>query len=220
LKIRKSGNEGIKLNNAVMLKYLYLQKNTMFQIGATLVSEELIENDFVCNLNACQGGCCVEGEAGAPLETDEVAILDEIYEKVKPFLRPEGVESIEKQGTSIKNEWGEFETPLVNNKECAYVIFEGKTAKCGIEEAYNQGIVSWKKPISCHLYPIRVKKYSSFSAVNYHRWDICSPACSLGKELQVPVYIFVKEALIRKFGETWYTELEEVASALKSKNNL
>lgn len=192
----------------------------MFQIGATLVSEELIENDFVCNLNACEGACCVEGEAGAPLETDEVTILEDIYQKVKPFLRPEGIQAIEKQGTSIKNEWGEFETPLVNGNECAYVIFEGKTAKCGIEEAYNQGVVSWKKPVSCHLYPVRVKEYSSFSAVNYHRWDICSPACSLGKELQVPVYRFVKEALIRKFGETWYAELEEVANALKTKNNL
>lgn len=188
----------------------------MFQIGATLVSEELIENDFVCNLHACQGGCCVEGEAGAPLEVDEVEILEEIYPKVKPFLRAEGIASIENQGTSIKNEWGEFETPLVHGKECAYVIFDGKTAKCGIEEAYNQGVVSWKKPISCHLYPIRVKKYSSFSAVNYHRWTICSPACALGQELQVPVFRFVKEALIRKFGEDWYAELEEVANALKN----
>ena len=187
----------------------------MFQIGATIVSEEIIDNDFVCNLNACQGGCCVEGEAGAPLEAEEVEIINEIYPKVKPFLRKEGIEAIEKQGTSIKNDWGEWETPLVNNKECAYVIFEGKTAKCGIEEAYNQGIISWKKPVSCHLYPVRIKKYSSFSAVNYHRWDICSPACSLGKELQVPVYRFVKEALIRKFGENWYNELEQVAFEIK-----
>jgi len=107
---------------------------------------------------------------------------------------------------------GELETPLVNNSECAYLIFnENKTALCGIEEAYNKGIVTFKKPISCHLYPVRVKDYSEFAAVNYHRWDICSDACSLGKELKVPVYKFVKEALIRKFGEHWYLELEKVA---------
>ena len=105
-----------------------------------------------------------------------------------------------------------METPLVNGAECAYVTFDDKgTALCGIEEAYNKGVVDWKKPISCHLYPIRVKDYNEFSAVNYHKWQICDDACTLGKELQVPVYKFVKEALIRKFGESWYKELEEIA---------
>ena len=184
----------------------------MFQLGKTIVSEDLIEKDFVCNLSQCKGEGCVSGVAGAPLEKEEVLILKEIYPTLKPFLRREGILAIENQGTSIVTDLGELETPLVNNSECAYLIFnENKTALCGIEEAYNKGIVTFKKPISCHLYPVRVKDYSEFAAVNYHRWDICSDACSLGKELKVPVYKFVKEALIRKFGEHWYSELEKVA---------
>lgn len=184
----------------------------MFQIGKTIVSDELIEKDFVCNLSACQGACCIDGDAGAPVEKDEVQILEEIYEQVKPFLRKEGIEAIEVQGTSIISEWGELETPLIEGKDCAYVTFtESGIASCGIEDAYNAGVIDFKKPISCHLYPARVKEYSSFSAINYHKWDICDAACTLGKELQVPVYKFLKEALIRKYGEAWYAELELVA---------
>lgn len=184
----------------------------MFQLGKTIVSEDIIENDFVCNLSACKGACCIDGDAGAPLEEDETKILEDIYPKVKPFLRKEGIASIEEQGTFITTEDGEFETPLIDGADCAYVIFDKKgTALCAIEEAYNQGEVNWKKPVSCHLYPIRVKDYSEFSAVNYNRWHICDDACTLGKELQVPIYKFVKEALIRKFGEDWYMELEKVA---------
>ena len=184
----------------------------MFQLGKTIVSEDIIKKDFVCNLSACKGACCIDGDAGAPLDKEESRILEEIYPKVKPFLRQEGIDEIEKQGVFITTEEGELETPLINGADCAYVIFdEHKTALCAIEEAYNQGEVTWKKPVSCHLYPIRVKDYSEFSAVNYHHWPICDDACTLGKELQVPVYKFVKEALIRKFGEDWYKELEKVA---------
>jgi len=189
----------------------------MFQLGKTIVSEDIIEKDFVCNLSACKGACCIDGDAGAPLTKEEADILEDIYPKVKPFLRKKGIEAIEAQGTSIKNEWDEIETPLIDGADCAYVIFDNKkTALCGIEEAYNQGEIKWKKPISCHLYPIRVKEYTEFSAVNYEKWDICDDACVLGKELQVPVYKFVKDALIRKFGEDWYTELEKVAIKMKS----
>lgn len=188
----------------------------MFQLGKTIVSEDLIQKDFVCNLNACKGECCVAGEAGAPLENEETVILESIFEKVKPFLRAEGIAAIEKQGAFIKNAAGEPETPLVNGAECAYVAFkENGTASCGIEEAYNAGEVDFRKPISCHLYPVRVQDYSEFAAVNYHKWPICDDACALGKELQVPVYKFVKEALIRKFGNDWYLELEEVAENIK-----
>lgn len=183
----------------------------MFQLGNTIVSEEIIDNDFVCNLSACQGGCCVDGDAGAPLSKEETEILEKIYPIVKPLLRQEGIDAIEQQGTWITGEDGEYETPLIKGADCAYVIFDGPTALCGIEQAYNQGLVDWKKPISCHLYPIRIKEFSSFTAVNYHRWSICSDACTLGKELQVPVYQFLKGALVRKFGEEWYAELEEVA---------
>lgn len=188
----------------------------MFQLGKTIVSEEIIDNDFVCNLKACKGICCVEGDAGAPVTEEEVAILKQIYPKVKPFLRDEGVKSIEEQGPFIVTKNDELETPLVEGKECAYVIFgENETALCGIEEAYNKGVVDFKKPISCHLYPVRVKDYTEFSAVNYDKWHICNDACTLGKELQVPVYKFVKESLIRRFGEDWYAELEDVAAKAK-----
>ncbi|UOX34640.1 DUF3109 family protein [Flavobacterium sediminilitoris] len=187
----------------------------MFQLNKTIVSEEILEKEFVCNLSACKGACCIDGDAGAPLDKSETEILKEIYPKVKPFLRPEGIEAIEAQGAFITTEDGEFETTLIEGKDCAYVIFDGKTALCGIEQAYNQGLIDWKKPVSCHLYPIRVKEYSDFAAVNYHKWHICSDACSLGKELEVPIYKFVKEALVRKFGQQWYDELEKVALDLK-----
>lgn len=184
----------------------------MFQISNTLISEEVLEKDFVCNLNACKGACCVEGQGGAPLEIEETQILEEVYAKAKPFLRNEGIAAIEAQGTSIKGADREWETPLINNEECAYVIFDERgIAKCGLEEAYNQGAITWKKPISCHLYPVRTRAYSEFTAVNYHKWTICDPACALGDELKVPIYKFVKEALIRKFGQIWYNELELVA---------
>lgn len=184
----------------------------MFQIGKTIVSEEIIENDFVCNLNACKGACCIDGDAGAPLEDKETEILVDIYAAVKPFLRAEGIKAIEEQGAFVKGEDDEWETPLVNGSECAYVIIsDNGITKCGLEEAYNKGATSWKKPVSCHLYPVRVKEYTELTAVNYHQWEICDPACSLGAELKVPIYKFVKEALIRKFGESWYSELEVVA---------
>jgi hypothetical protein len=185
----------------------------MFQLGKTIVSEDIIEKEFVCNLGACKGACCIEGEAGAPVTKEEVEILKDIYPKVKPYLRPEGIKVIEELGTHIITDLSEIETPLVNGKECVYVtISENGKAGCGIEDAYNDGKIGFKKPISCHLYPVRVHDYSEFAAVNYHKWPICNDACTLGKELKVPVYKFVKEALIRKFGENWYLELEKIAA--------
>jgi len=191
----------------------------MFQLGKTIVSEDILKKDFVCNLSACKGACCVEGEAGAPVEKEEGEILQKVYPKIKPFLRKDGVESIEQQGLYTENDFGELETPLVNGAECAYVTFDDKgTALCGIEAAYRAGEIDWKKPISCELYPVRIQKYSQFSAVNYHHWPICDDACSLGKELQTPIYKFVKEALIKKFGEDWYEELENVKKALEKQD--
>lgn len=187
----------------------------MFQLGNTIVSEDVLDKEFVCNLSACHGACCVDGDAGAPLTEDETKILEHIYPKVKPLLRPEGVAAIEAQGTWVVGTDGDLETPLIDNRDCAYVIFDGPTALCGIEQAYNQKLIDWKKPVSCHLYPIRIKEFSSFSAVNYDKWDICDPACTLGKELEVPVYKFVKEALIRRFGADWYAELETIAEQWK-----
>ncbi len=186
----------------------------MFQIGKTIVSEEIIEKDFVCNLNVCKGACCIDGEAGAPLEEEELDILKEIFPKVKPYLREEGIKAIEDQGLYTTNESGEHETPLIDGADCAYVIFdENQIALCAIEEAYNQGEIEFKKPISCHLYPVRIQEYSEFSAVNFHNWYICDDACALGKEMQVPVYQFLKQALIRKFSKDWYNELELIAKS-------
>lgn len=190
----------------------------MFQIGKTLISEDIIEKEFVCNLNACKGVCCVEGHAGAPLEKSELEKLREVYPKVKPFLRPKGIEAIETQGVFVVSDDGDLETPLVDGAECAYVTFDEKnTALCGIEEAYNKGLIDFKKPISCHLYPVRTQNFSEFTAVNYHKWYVCTDACSLGEELGVPIYKFVKEALIRKFGQNWYAELEKTAQKINSK---
>ena len=191
----------------------------MIQIADTIISEDIIENDFVCNLNACKGACCIEGDAGAPVDENELEIMEQIYPAVAPYLTEEGRAAIDAQGVYIKGSDGEWETPLINGGECAYVIRNEKGwALCAIEQAYNDKKIGWKKPISCHLYPIRLQEYTSFTAANYHRWHpIRDDACTLGKELQVPIYKFVKEALIRKFGSQWYEELELIAAHLKDK---
>ena len=191
----------------------------MFQIGKTIVTDDLFEKEFVCNLKACKGICCVEGDSGAPLLEEEKAILDQIYPMVKSYLKPEGITAIEQQGKYVLDVEGELTTPLVRGKECAYVTQDKDgTYLCGIEQAYNAGKIAWQKPISCHLYPVRVKDYVEFQAVNYNRWDICSSACELGRQLQVPLYQFLKEPLIRKFGEDWYGEIEIIAKEYFKKN--
>lgn len=188
----------------------------MIELGRTIISEDILEKEFVCNLSACKGACCVEGDAGAPVDEAEAKILEDIFLKVKPFLRPEGVAAIEEQGTSVTDWDGELVTPLVKGKECAYVIFDEKgITKCGIEKAWEAGAVDFQKPVSCHLYPVRITVYKDFDAVNYHKWNVCSPACTLGKELEVPVYKFLKGALTRKYGEAWYGELEGLAESWK-----
>lgn len=184
----------------------------MIQIEDKLISEDLFSEEFVCNLNKCKGACCIEGDAGAPLEQSEIKILDDIYPKIKSYLRPEGIKAIEEQGTSVEDFEGDLVTPLIDNRDCAYVIFdENGITKCGIEKAYEEGVIDWQKPISCHLYPIRITEYSTFTAFNYHEWKICSDACALGKELKVPVYKFLKTPLIRKYGEGFYQTLTEAA---------
>ena len=188
----------------------------MFQINNTLVSESIIENDFVCNLSACKGACCVEGDAGAPLEPKEIDTIRDNFPLIKKYLNKKSLAEIVKQGLFVEKENGELETPIINGKECVYLSFDNQNfAHCSFEKAYNDGLISWKKPISCHLYPVRTKDFSEFTSVNYDKWSICSDACKLGKELKVPVYKFVKEALVRKFGEKWYFELEQIASNLK-----
>jgi len=184
----------------------------MFQLGKTIISEDILDNHFVCNIDACKGECCVAGEAGAPVTKEETAILKKMFPKIKPYLRKVGIDAIEKQGIYTTNPIGDFETTLVNGKECAYATFDSnQVAMCGIEAAYNDGKIDFQKPISCHLYPIRINEYKQLTAINYHSWPICNDACSLGDKLKVPTYKFVKDALIRKFGEDWYDELDQVA---------
>jgi len=190
----------------------------MILIDKTVISDDVKEQLFVCDLEKCKGACCVEGDLGAPLEKGEMETLDKIYQKVKPYLSNEGIAAIEKQGTYILDEEGDFSTPTLDGKECAYAVYDEKgILKCGIEQAYNDGKVKFKKPISCHLYPIRITKYDHYDAINYDRWHICSPACTLGSELGVPVYKFLKEPLIRKYGENWYNELvQEIEDSVKT----
>ena len=181
----------------------------MIAIDNTIVSEHLLEKKFVCDLNACKGECCVAGDSGAPLEFEEIAIMEEIVDKVKPYLPKDGVKAIEKQGVCVIDSDGDYTTPLVKGKHCAFTIFDtAGIAKCGIEQAYYDGKIKWKKPISCHLYPVRISKFKDYEAVNYSKWDICEPACACGAKLDVPVYKFLKEPLIRKYGKDWYKQLE------------
>ena len=189
----------------------------MIAIGNTLVSEDLIEKKFVCDLSACKGACCVKGDFGAPLEEDELPILDKIYNKVKPFLSERGIESIEKHGKYLEHEKGEWVTPLIEGKECAYVIFDKGIARCGIEKAYNEGAVDFRKPISCHLYPVRITRKKNYDAVNYDKWSICNPACKLGESLKVPVYKFLEVSLVRKYGQEWFDQLDAAAGVLGKK---
>jgi hypothetical protein len=184
----------------------------MFIVGGTLVSEELLDEQFVCDLNACKGACCVEGSSGAPLDADELDQLEDVYEQVKPYMRPEGIKAIEELGLYQMDEDGDLVTTLVNgNKECSFVTFDKSgIAKCALEQAYNDGKTQWKKPISCHLYPVRLQKLTEYTAVNYHRWQVCKPACECGKALQVPVYKFLKDPLVRKFGQEWFDELDTI----------
>lgn len=182
----------------------------MIIVDNAVLSDDLKENFFVCNLEKCKGACCVEGDLGAPLNEDELPVIEEILEDVKPYLTEEGIKAIEEQGPYILDEEGDYSTTTINNKECAYAYYdEHQILKCGIEQAYLDGKISYKKPISCHLYPIRITKYDHYDALNYDRWDICSPACDLGAKLQVPVYKFLRDPLIRKYGEDWYQKLEQ-----------
>ena len=185
----------------------------MFQLGDSLVSEDLLKEHFACDLSQCKGACCVEGEAGAPLTAEEVQQLTKYYDAIAPFLNEAGRKAIAAQGTSIVAKDTSLETPLVDGAACAYATFDERGwAHCGIEQAHQAGAVDWKKPISCQLYPVRIKDYSVFTAVNYHRWQICSTGCANGKQMQMPLYRFVAEALQKKFGADWFAELEREAS--------
>ena len=188
----------------------------LVEIGDKVVSTEVFERKFVCDLNACKGACCIEGDAGAPLSLEEVDILEEDLQAILPYMRPEGIEAVQKSGVFYMDEDNEPVTTLVNGGECAFVYFDEKgITKCAIEQAHTEGKTEFKKPISCHLYPIRVRQFNDFKALNYDRWSICAPACSCGEALNVPVYRFLKEPLIRAFGSEFFDELCAVDEELK-----
>lgn len=190
-------------------------RDKMIQVENTLVHEEIFTQKFICDLSKCKGSCCIEGNAGAPLLESELELLEATYPIVAQYMSSKGIATVEQEGIYVKDIDGDLTTPCVDtDKECAYVIIEKGIAKCAIEKAYEEGKIKWQKPISCHLYPIRVTAYPEFDALYYNQWSICKEACSFGKEKNVLVYQFLKAPLIRNYGEKWYQSLELVARQL------
>lgn len=188
----------------------------MIEIDDKIVSADLLQECFACDISRCKGICCVEGDAGAPLELDEVDILEEEYESYAKYMTEEGRREVEKQGFMVVDTDGDYTTPLVNNAECAFAFTENGITYCAIERAYRNGECSFIKPISCHLYPIRVMKFSNGSyGLNYHRWAVCHDAVECGKKLGLPVYKALREPIIRRFGEEFYKALEYAEELLK-----
>ena len=179
----------------------------MLIIDDCIISDNLKDRCFSCDLAVCKGACCIEGDCGAPLQHDEIAVLERIFPSVKPYMTSEGVAVVEREGVSSLD----FDqlpcTPLVNNRDCAYAVKYGDITMCAIEKAWRDRVIDFRKPISCHLYPVRVEDFGEFKAVNYHEWDICRCAVAKGKTEGVPLYKYLKEPLIRRFGQQWYDEL-------------
>ena len=187
----------------------------LVEIQDKIVSTQIFEKQFVCDLTACKGACCVAGDGGAPLTNNEVQIIEQHLPQILPFMRPEGIAAVEQNGVALIDDDFEAETTLVDGNECAFVYFDqNNTAKCAIEKAQREGHIDFIKPISCHLYPIRTKQFNDYTALNYEKWDICEPACVCGEKLDVPVFKFLKEPLIRAFGPEFYAELEVVSKEL------
>ena len=211
--------QAIDLANSVFKKFQVHSCKIMIIVQDKLVSDDVVEQQFICNLSACKGACCWEGDYGAPLEKEELAILESIQEKVRPFLSPAGIAAIEAQGPHAWFKGMEDHgTPLIDGGPCAYMTYDALgIAQCGIEMAWKAGEIEFQKPISCHLYPIRVEKFEHFGseALNYDRWNICSAACQLGEKAQVPVYQFLKSAIVRRYGQEFYDELDGAAQFIK-----
>lgn len=181
----------------------------MILIDGVLLAEEILHELFACDLGACKGACCVQGESGAPLEHAELQTLQDIYPQIKQYLTPAGREAIRQQGFYVTEEDGSHTTTLIGEGgPCAYINYENGVAVCGIEKAYRAGATSFHKPISCHLYPVRVVQQPQFELLYYHQWGICAPACRKGQRLDMPVFRFVKDALVRKYGADFYDQLE------------
>lgn len=184
----------------------------MLQIGDVLVSLDVVERHFVCNLDACRGACCIEGDAGAPITEEEYRQLQELLPQLLDDLTPAAREVIARQGVAYVDEEGDLVTSIVGGKDCVFTCYgENGRCMCAIEKAFREGRTAFYKPLSCHLYPIRITRYPAFTAVNYHRWKICKAAEVLGRKEGVRVYRFLREPLIRCFGEAWYDELAHTA---------
>ncbi len=181
----------------------------MYIVNETLVSDELKNVYFSCDLSQCHGNCCVEGDAGAPLEEEEISVLEDIIDEIKPYMSEQGVKVIEKTGIFDYDADGTYVTPLINDRECAFAVFENGIAFCAIEKAWKEKKISFQKPISCHLYPVRLAQVGQYIAVNYDRWDICQAALLKGKREKVPLYEYLKTPLIRRFGNAWYNQLKK-----------
>ena len=192
----------------------------MLRIDDTIFSLDILEKKFCCDLPLCRGNCCRYGDSGAPLSATEVHILDDIWDEVKPYLRAQGVAAIEEKGRSVTDFENDIVTPLIGNEECAYTMLKDNIFICGIEQAWADGKISFRKPISCHLFPARIKYYTDFRAVNYEELNICSPALTQGAEKGLFVYEFLKEPLIRALGEDIYKELCIAAKELRKNNTL
>ncbi len=179
----------------------------MIVIDDKIVSDNVVNIEFSCDLAACHGDCCIEGDEGAPLEEEEIGILEDALDEIAPYMRAEGLKVVDDTGVFDYGAEGDYVTPLVNGNECAFVYFENDISFCAIEKAFREGKIDFIKPISCHLYPIRITEYADFIAVNYHEWPICSTALKHGKQKGIPVYKSLEEPLIRKYGEEWYLKL-------------
>ncbi|MBO7418925.1 MAG: DUF3109 family protein [Bacteroidaceae bacterium] len=191
----------------------------MYQIGDVLISDEVLTERFVCDLEKCMGACCIEGDAGAPVDLDEIMQIEEVLPVIWDQLSISARKVINKQGVAYADPEGQLVTSIVNNKDCVFTCYDEKgCCYCALEKAYREGKTKFYKPLSCHLYPIRHKKVGDLDALNYHRWDVCKAAVLLGEQLDVRVYEFLKEPLIRKFGEEWYHELEDAVAELKKRN--
>ncbi|MBS1732288.1 MAG: DUF3109 family protein [Bacteroidetes bacterium] len=191
----------------------------MIAIENALISDMVVSEQFLCDLHKCKGACCVDGDAGAPLERKELKQIDEVFDAVLPYLNKESVDEINRQGRYVYDKEFGWVTPTINSKICVYgIVDKDGIVKCGIEQAFNDGKVNWKKPISCHLFPITIDKSKDGATeyVNYEpREDHCKAACTLGKKMKLPVYRFLKEPIIRKFGQAFYDALEATAEHLK-----
>jgi hypothetical protein len=195
----------------------------MIIIDHVLVSDQVVEEQFVCDLSKCKGGCCEDGDAGAPLENKEKEYVKDFFEIVKPYMTKEGIKEIKQVGPYLYDREFGWVTPTIEGKICAYGYKDKEgIIKCAFEQAYNDGKIPWKKPISCHLFPIKLSKSKSDPGIEYMNYepreDLCKAACSLGKKLKVPAYVFLKESIIRKYGESFYETLDATAAHLKEKN--